>query len=112
MASKIDKKTNLLFEEKRVSETKRYSFDFVNLVESGDTIASVQSVTHQAAGNVAEVLALSANSPLATGTKVTAILGGGTHGEDYEITIKCTDSAGNTHEDDVLIKVRNAGNKV
>lgn len=108
---KIDVTTGLVYEVMRPYENKSYTVHFDKILPDGVTLASVISVAIAASGNVAEITPLSSAAEAASGTKVSMKLSGGTDGEDYEITVKCTDSNGDTVGDDVMIKVRKAGLK-
>jgi len=110
MAKKIDKNSGLLYEVKRPAESKTYSINFKNIIPAGQTIASVGSVVATASGLVTEAAALAVGTVGSSGTTVNVKLSAGTDGEDYEIAITVTDTAGDIHADDVMIKVRKAGN--
>lgn len=110
MAKKIDKDSGLLYEVKRPAENKTYSINFKNIIPSGETITSVDSVVATAVGLVAETSALAVGTTGFTGTTVNAKLSAGTDGENYEVAITVTDTSGDVHADDVMIKVRKAGN--
>jgi len=111
MVTKIDKITGLVYEVKRPVETRKYTVDFTKVVASGVTISTVQSIGVAKLNNVTEVTALTADSITVSGTKVSFDVTGGTDGEDYEVTINCTDTSGDILSDDVMIKVRKAGVK-
>ena len=109
MAKKIDKTSGLLFEVKRPTENKTYSINFKNIIPSGQTISSVDSVVATATGLVTETLALAVGTTSFTSTTVNAKLSAGTDGENYEVAVTVTDTNGDIHADDVMIKVRKAG---
>ena len=109
--TKIDTGSGLIFEVKRPYEAKSYTVYFDKILPSGVTLSTVTSVVAVASGNVAVVDALTVTDKAVSGTKVSMKLAGGTDGEDYEVTIKCTDSNGGIVGDDVMIKVRKAGLK-
>jgi hypothetical protein len=110
MAKKIDKDSGLLYEVKRPAENKTYSIDFKNIIPSGETITSVDSVVATAVGLVAETSALAVGTTGSSSTTVNVKLSAGTDGENYEVAITVTDANGDVHADDVMIKVRKAGN--
>lgn len=97
-----DDATGLYYIVKRPAESGDYSMDFRRTLKTGVTIASVVSVSASPAG-------ITVGSGAASGTSIVFSLSGGTDGADYEITGRCIDSTGHTHEDDILIKVRRAG---
>jgi glucan biosynthesis protein len=111
MTANIDSESGLLYQVKRPTETRKFSVDFKKLLETGVTIASVQSVSAVAAEKVTEIAALTTTNPASSGTKATFDVSGGTDGENYEITINATDSSGDVLSEDVLIMVRKAGSK-
>lgn len=111
MATKIDVATGLVYEVKRPAETRKYTVDFSKVVVAGATILSVQSVDVTALGYVASVDPLTAGTISISDAKVSFNVAGGTDGDDYEITVNCTDSSGDILSDDVMIKVRKAGVK-
>lgn len=111
MVTKIDQITGLVYEVKRPAETRKYTVDFTKVVASGVTISTVQSVGIAKLDNVIEIAELTAGSITISGTKVSFDVTGGTDGEDYEVTINCTDTSGDILSDDVMIKVRKAGGK-
>ena len=110
MTKNIDKDSGLLYQVKRPSENKTYSVDFKDVIPSGQTIASIGSVTASAIGLVTETAALVVGAMSSTNTTVNVKLSAGTDGENYEVSIEVTDTNGDIHADDIMIKVRKAGN--
>lgn len=103
----IDDLTNLPYQVKRPApEVRDYSVDFKLLIPTTGTITSVTSVT---------VVTTSTNSLIVSnitfsGTLARFTLSNGDDGVNYRINIAVSDSFGNTLEDSILIKVRDAGN--
>jgi hypothetical protein len=106
----IDSTSGLLYEVKRPVENKVYTVDFREIIKYGRTISSIDSVASQATGNVVEVSPLAIGATSISDRSVSAKLSSGTDGENYEVTVTVTDSEGCVHSDDVMIKVRKAGN--
>lgn len=95
---------------KRPGETRKYGADFKNLLDAGVTLVSIVSIASTPRGVVAGSTNLIVGAAIINGSVVEFPLSGGTHGEDYDLTVKVNDSAANTVEDGVLIKVRKVGN--
>jgi len=109
MVTRVDTDSQLVYAVKRPAEDKTYTIDFKNVLPSGVTLASVSAPVVTAAGLVTEDDALTADDEAVSGTKVSVKIGGGTDDENYEVTLTCVDSNGDTVSDDVMIKVRKAG---
>lgn len=110
MPVQVDETSGLRYVVKRPAENKTYTADFVDIIPQGRTIATVDTLTITAVGNVTpDVDSLTAGTPAASGTQVSAKFDAGDDGEDYEVTIHVTDDAGDEHDEDYMIKVRKAG---
>ena len=92
---------------KRPAESRLYSWDFSALLDTGETLAAVQSVTATAQGLVTGAAALSLDgAPSVTSPFVYQRLSGGSDGEDYVCAVVATTSTGNTLEADGILQVR------
>lgn len=109
MASNIDDKSGLVFQVKRPVEERTFVVDFRKVIAEGKTIASISDITAAAAGLIEEAAAMIVTQTSVSGLQVGFKASGGSHGEDYEVTVKVTDSGGDVVSDDVMIKVRRAG---
>jgi len=80
----IDGVTGLMLQVKRVSEDVVYDFDFSELLNSGDNIASVASVSQARRGIVTGSVDMTIGNPLHDSAKLAQVmLSGGTDGEYY-----------------------------
>lgn len=95
MSQDRDPTTRLI---KQPSESILYTTSFANLLNPGETISSVVSVTASPTG-------LTISNEGNSGTKVTFRAAGGTAGVVYRIAILVTTSAGNTREGDGLLEI-------
>lgn len=109
MASNFDAATGLVFQVKRPAEERTFVVDFSKVLGAGRTLASITDVSAAARGLVSESGALSVAAGSVNVTKVSFKAEDGTDGEDYEVTLVCTDNTGDIVSDDVMIKVRKAG---
>lgn len=77
---------------KQPSESRLYDFDFTNILRTGDTITSVESVSVDVAGLTTGGVVVNSE-----GTKVQVRLSSGTHNVKYKITVLV-----NTAQTDIL----------
>lgn len=87
---------------KRPGESKRYNFDFTNLLATGDAIDAIVSISADTPDG-ADALSIGAGS--ISSPIVQARISGGSHGYTYEVTAKVTTEDGDTHEDCGLLEV-------
>lgn len=85
---------------KQPAESRLYSMDFSPLLQPGETIASVVSVTAAPVG-----LTLNGSASYA-GQKAFQRIEGGTAGESYKVTFVVTTSDSNTLESEGILQVR------
>lgn len=111
MPARIDQTSGLIYTVKRPVENKTYSVDFRFIMPTSQTIASVSSTEVQPSGLVTETTALVVESTSISGTTIAAKLSGGTDGEDYEVKFVFVDGAGDIHSEDIMVKVRKAGDQ-
>ena len=90
---------------KQPQDSRLYAMDFAALLGS-DTIASVQSITAEAEGRVGGAASLTVGAPTVNGTKVEVRIDGGSHGENYKITVVIQTTGGDTLEGDGWLYVR------
>ena len=109
MPSNIDANTGLIYQVKRPEESRKYGVDFSRVLPVGSSLATIETVSAAAIGLVDEVTPLDVAALNVSGSVANINVSNGTDDEDYEITIKCTDSGGDIVSDDVMIKVRKAG---
>lgn len=110
MPVQTDLTSGLRYVVKRPAEHKTYTVDLVDIMPTGRTIVSVDSVTITAVGNLdSSTDPLTSGTPSSSGTQVSLKLDAGDDGEDYEITIHVTDDIGDEPDDDFMVKVRKAG---
>lgn len=83
---------------KQPSESRGYSINFVNLLASGDSLASVISVSASPAG-------LTLGSASTSGTSVQFTISGGAAGVSYRIEAIVTTTLGETIEGDGVLVV-------
>lgn len=81
-------------------------FDMGPVMRVERTITSVVSVAAEAVGNVAGAAAVTFGPPNVSGQIIQAQVRGGTHGEDYKISLRFVDNASDKLEADLLLKVR------
>ena len=92
-----DSASGLEYEVKRPGESRLYDFDFTKLLSTGETIASVTSVTQTNRGNVAGSSDLTIGAPSDDGASLAqARISAGTDGEDYCLEAEVVTSGGNT----------------
>lgn len=84
---------------KQPSESRLYDFEFANLLASGVTLSSVQSLTADSAG-------LTLGSATVSGTRVQVRIGAGTHGATYKLTCIAVDSQSNVLEAEGYLSVQ------
>lgn len=84
---------------KRAAEILIYGMDFANLLESGESLVSVNTVA------VSGGSGLTAGSGSVVGTQAQFSLTGGTSGHVYQLTVTVTTSAGNVREAAGLLQV-------
>lgn len=92
---------------KQPSESRLYSFDFTELLDSSETISSIVSITQENLGKVTSSEDLTLTSPAITSKMAQIRISGGTHKENYRITAIITTSAANTLELEGILRVRN-----
>lgn len=109
MVTRIDADSNLVYAVKRPTEDKTYTIDFKNVLPSDVTLASVSTPGVVASGLATETAPLAVSDQAVSGSKVSIKIADGTDEENYEVTLTCVDSNGDTVSDDVMIKVRKAG---
>lgn len=102
---KIDPATGLQFEVKQPSESRLYSVDYSNLMESGELITAILETIVTPQGKVVQVDALVFGTQTIASTIIKTRFEMGTDGEDYKITMKVNTDLGNTIEGDILIRV-------
>lgn len=90
---------------KQPSEQLIYEFDFTARLGATGTIASIAAATVTARGLIAVVAPLSIGAQAIQGAKVRLRLEGGTDGELYLVTVRITDTGGQTHELDAEFSV-------
>jgi hypothetical protein len=84
---------------KQPAESRVYSIDFVNLLKTGDSLATVTSVTATPAG-------LAVGTGTIDGTTVQFTLSSGTHGVQYYVEAVVATTLGEVLEGDGRIFVR------
>lgn len=84
---------------KQPAESRLFSMDFSPLLASGETLASVVSVTGLPVG-------LTIGAASYSGQVASARISGGTTGTRYKITFLVTTSAGNTVESEGVLQVK------
>lgn len=109
MPSNIDANSGLIYQVKRPEESRKYGVDFARVLPAGGGLAAIELLSAAGIGLVDEVDPLVVAALNVSGTVANINVSGGTDNEDYEVTIKCTDSGGDIVSDDVMIKVRKAG---
>lgn len=87
-------------------EKRLYEMDFANLLTSGDSLGTVDSVSQSKRGRVAGSSDLTIGAASVSGTKVQFTIEGGSSGEDYKITVRVNTTAGNRLEGDGWLFVR------
>ena len=102
--SYIDPDTGLLVLTKQPYEERVLEIDLVDVLASGDTVASVTSLA--AAVVSPGVGAVTITSPVASGTKVQGKYTGGTDTENYRITLRVATTNGDKVEGDAMLYVR------
>jgi hypothetical protein len=89
---------------KKTNEEFRISWDFVNDLEAGDSIAT-QAVTARDSDGV-DVTGTFLQSPAIQGTKIVVQVQGGVSGKDYTVAFKATTTQGDVFDRTVLVQVR------
>lgn len=98
--------------QKQPSETDTFTVDFTSLLESSETLSSIDSLTVAPSGptlssqviNSSEITDSDGNT-IAVGKAVQFQVSGGTDGYEYLITVKVTTSDGNSKETEVVLLV-------
>jgi hypothetical protein len=90
---------------KRVAEEFRIAWDFVNDLETGDTIPTA-AVTAVRTDTGATVAAFLEQPALIVGAVVSIQVQGGTAGLDYDVTFSITTTQGDVFERVVRVRVR------
>ena len=85
-------------------EERQLEFDVANALATGDTLASVTSIT-VLLGDVSQASMVSGNSSM-IGNKVYQKIIGGTHGLDYTIRVRVATTNGDKIEDEITMQVR------
>lgn len=89
---------------KTPAERKRYSIDYSEWLDTGETLSTVTMEVTPSTGTVPFVVdAISSNN-----TVVVFFVNGGDNAKQYTIDVKATTSGGQLKEDTVLFTVRNA----
>ncbi len=88
---------------KQPAERKRYSIDYSDWLDTGETISTVSFVTTPAS---AGALVVDANSITAAGKSVVFFANDGVSGTTYTVTVTITTSGGQIKEDEILFAVR------
>ena len=88
---------------KQPSETRTYTMDFANLMSTGETISSIDSVTSELRGGGSSNLTLS-NETISSQT-VTLDISGGTHCKVYVVEVQITTSNGQKLEGDGTLRI-------
>lgn len=91
---------------KQPSESRLYQFIYSNLLETGETIASIISVEQVNLGRVTGSADLSLDTAIQGTTAIQVRISGGTVNESYKLTTKVTTSASNILELDGILHVR------
>lgn len=90
---------------KQPNEAVFFTFNFGAVIDAGDTVASIASMTisncNVVSGSSLATIGSNAYEGRQAQTKVT----GGTAGESYRLTCRVTDSVGQTHELDGIVEV-------
>ena len=81
-------------------------FDMAPVMRAGRTIASIGSIVAEAVGKVAGASAVTFSNQVASGQIIQAKVIGGSHGEDYKISLRFIDNDGDKIEADLLFRVR------
>lgn len=84
-------------------ERKRYSIDYSEWLDTGETVTSVTFGVTPSTDNILEVDAYSISTPA---TSVVYFVNFGAAGTTYTLDIQITTSGGQTKEDQVLYSVR------
>ena len=93
--------------DKQPSEDYPIDLDWTGRLPPGKTLSSVAaSAKRTDTGADATTLVLGSASPTVSGAKAAVRVKSGTHGIDYQITLKSTFSDGSVLEDDWLMRVR------
>jgi hypothetical protein len=97
--------TSPQFDPKRTTEDVKLTFDFVNLLASGETIstASTTAIVHK--GTDASPSAIISGAAAISGTRVTQLVIDGTDGVTYCLICQITTSAGQTLDGVGTLKV-------
>lgn len=91
---------------KQPSESRLYSFNFENLLETGETITSVASVTQTNLGKVSGSGNLTLGSETFSDSSVQLRISGGTEWESYKVTVLVNTSLNNILELDGILRIR------
>lgn len=86
---------------KQPAERKRYSIDYSDWLDTGETISTATFAV--APTGALEVDAYTIGSPA---TSVVFFVNGGTSGVTYKVTVTITTSGGQIKEDEILFSVR------
>jgi hypothetical protein len=89
---------------KQPSEKRKFEMRFGNLLATGETLTSIDSVTAEKVGKGASDLTFS-GEVIETDNKVTFWIEDGTHGSRYRVEVTVQTSGGATLEGDGILKV-------
>lgn len=88
--------------QKTPAERKRYAVDYVNWLDTGETLAAYQFT-------ITPANAVAVTSPtISSGTKLVFFVEGGASGKQYSVDIRVTTSGNQIKEDTILYTVRDA----
>lgn len=106
--NRINVRTGLPAVEKRVYDSRTYTVDVQPLLASGDTAASITSVSSTPQGLVTEVSPLSVATGVVAsdGLSVTFSAASGTDLEDYKVVVRFSTTNGDALETEAIIEVR------
>ena len=101
-----DPDTSLTVLKKQPWENRLYTIPFSQELRTGDTVASVTSVTATGMGLVTGALALTiASAPASDDGNVQPRISAGTSGEHYKVTARVVTTNGDNLEVDVMLYV-------
>jgi len=104
----IDESTGLEVLEKQPWEERIFNLDFRGKLASGVSLSSVVSITFESLALVSGSVDPTVTGEAVSGTQAQATYIGGTDGEEYKVTIRCTCSDGEKMEAEGILRVRDS----
>ena len=86
---------------KQPGETLKMAMDFVNLLSSGESLATPTTVAFDST-------TITASTGTISGTQVQFVVSGGTDGQAYRVQVTSVTSTSNTRQADGMLDVRDA----